>query len=32
MSTAPIAYDKPDPIIDRFEDRINWYDTKAVRY
>ena len=29
MSTAPATYDKTDPIIDRLEDQINWYDAKS---
>ena len=32
MSTAPVAYDKSDPIIDRLEDQINWYDAKSGKY
>ena len=32
MSTAPFAYDKTDPIIDRLEDQINWYDAKSSKY
>ena len=31
MTTAPVAYDKTDPIIDRLEDQINWYDGKSSR-
>jgi hypothetical protein len=29
MSTTPASYDKSDPIVDRLEDQINWYDTKS---
>jgi ABC-type multidrug transport system fused ATPase/permease subunit len=32
MTTAPVAYDRSDPIIDRLEDQINWYDAKAGKY
>jgi hypothetical protein len=31
MTTAPVTYDKSDPIIDRLEDQINWYDAKSSR-
>lgn len=31
MSTAPTSYDKTDPIIDRLEDQIAWYDAKSSR-
>jgi hypothetical protein len=31
MSTAPVSYDKSDPIIDRLEDQINWYDAKSSK-
>ena len=31
MATAPVVYDKSDPIIDRLEEQINWYDAKASR-
>src|SRR5271165_7657706 len=29
MSTASVAYDRSDPIIDRLEDQIGWYDAKS---
>lgn len=32
MSTPPAVYDKSDPIIDRLEDQINWYDAKSGKY
>jgi Protein of unknown function (DUF4231) len=32
MSTAPVAYDRSDPIIDRLEDQINWYDAKSSKF
>ena len=31
MSTAPASYDKSDPIIDRLEDQIKYYDSKSSR-
>lgn len=31
MTTASVAYDKTDPIIDRLEDQINWYDAKSSK-
>src|SRR5271166_6602090 len=31
MSTAPVAYDTTDPIIDRLEDQIQYYDRKASK-
>jgi len=32
MSTAPVSYDRGDPIVDRLEDQIAWYDSKAGKY
>lgn len=31
MTTAPVSYDRSDPIIDRLEDQINWYDAKSIK-
>lgn len=31
MSTAPVSYDKADPIIDRLEDQIDWYNAKSSK-
>ena len=31
MSTAPVAYDATDPIIERLEDQIEYYDAKASK-
>ena len=30
MSASAIAYDRSDPVIDRLEDQINWYDRKSL--
>jgi hypothetical protein len=30
MSTPAIAYDRSDPVIDRLEDQIQWYDKKST--
>src|SRR5664279_2138882 len=31
MTTAPVTYDKTDPIIDRLEDQIGWYSAKSSK-
>ena len=32
MSTAPVAYDRSDPIIDLLEDQMSWYGAKSGKY